>query len=458
MNILVFMTDDHGQWASGCYGSQELQTPNMDFLAETGARMTNAFTPSPVCSPARACFFTGRLPSQHGIHDWIREEDNIGLWMEREKPLPAVLQEGGYYTGLTGKWHCGRGDLPHAGFDYTFSHVTHQYPHCGEFRFLENGQTLAFRGQQAAHVTGMAQQFLRKRDRSRPFFLFVGYVDTHAPFDRHPERLVRRYRKASFRDIPQETYHGPGRIVFSLPRDEAARREELAQYYAAVTYIDEQIGILLDELEGTDDLDDTLVAYTSDHGHMNGHHGLSTKGNATVPQNFFEESIRVPCLLRWPSHVQAQRTHDLFVDHCDLFQTLLDASGCREAEEAAKRRNSPGRSYLPALTGAALEPSWRAEQFCEYGNARMIRTDRYKLIVRYPPHSARFSDVLYDLQADPRENVNAIADSDKAEIVQDLRACLKTYFDRYEEPEHSGCNILDRPVHNPNEPWRAAIT
>ncbi|HZT42191.1 MAG TPA: sulfatase-like hydrolase/transferase [Chthonomonadaceae bacterium] len=458
MNILVFMTDDHGQWASGCYGNQEVQTPNMDFLAETGARMTNAFTPSPVCSPARACFFTGRLPSQHGIHDWIKEENRTLPWIEHEKPLPAVLQEGGYHTGLVGKWHCGRSDLPHAGFAYTFSHATHQFPHCGEFRFLENGQTVAFRGQQAAKVTSKAQQFLRERDRSRPFFLFVGYVDTHAPFERHPERLARRYRKASFVDIPQETYHGPGRIVFSLSQDEMKRREELAQYYAAVTYIDEQIGILLDELEGTDDLDDTLVVYTSDHGHMNGHHGLSTKGNATVPQNFLEESIRVPCLLRWPGPIQAQRSHDLFVDHCDLFQTLLDAAGCRETEEAAKRRHSPGRSYLPPLTGAAMETPWRAEQCCEYGNARMIRTDRYKLIVRYPPHSERFSDELYDLQEDPRENVNAIADSNRAEIVEELRARLESFFDRYEEPERSGRDILARPIHNPNEPWRAPLT
>jgi arylsulfatase A-like enzyme len=304
-------------------------------------------------------------------------------------------------------------------------------------------------------VTSKAQQFLRERDRNQPFFLFVGYVDTHAPFTEHPERLVRRYRNAQFVDIPQETYRGPGRAVFTPPREEAARREALAQYYAAVTYIDEQIGILLDELESMEDLDDTLVVYTSDHGHMNGQHGLSTKGNATVPQNFYEESIRVPCLLRWPGHIQAQRTHDLFVDHCDLFQTLLDAAGCQESEVEAKRRHSSGRSYLPPLTGTPLETPWRTEQFCEYGNARMIRTDRYKRIVRYPPHSEHFPDELYDLQADSHENVNAIANRGNAEIAQDLRARLDSYFARYEEPERSGRDILARSRYNPNEPWRA---
>src|SRR5947209_3929326 len=82
-NILVLMTDDHGQWASHCYGNRELSTPNMDLLAETGALMQNAYTPCPVCSPARASFWTGRVPSQRGIHDWIREDGDAVKWMVR---------------------------------------------------------------------------------------------------------------------------------------------------------------------------------------------------------------------------------------------------------------------------------------------------------------------------------------------------------------------------------------
>ena len=108
-NILFFLTDDHGQWASRCYGNRELFTPSMDHLAATGVRMLNAFTPCPVCSPARACAFTGRLPSQHGIHDWLQEWD-----VAREHPglagqitLPQLLRRAGYQTALTGKWHMG---------------------------------------------------------------------------------------------------------------------------------------------------------------------------------------------------------------------------------------------------------------------------------------------------------------------------------------------------------------
>jgi len=452
-NILVILTDDHGQWASHCYGNSELSTPNLDFLAETGARMTNAYTPSPVCSPARACFFTGRLPSQHGIHDWIREEGDTRHWMARERPLAAVLREAGYATGLTGKWHCGQGELPKSGFDYYASHATHQYPHRGSQHFLENGNPIAYQGQQAALVTSKAQQFLRNRDRSRPFFLFVGYVDTHSPFRDHPERLVRRYRDATFADVFQETYHSPGRGIHLPPQDPTELREELAQYYAAVSYVDEQVGILLDELEGTDDLANTLVVYTSDHGHMNGQHGLTTKGNATIPQNFLDESIRIPCLLRWPARIGPGSLFAEPVDHCDLFQTLLESAGCPEEGDAAQHRNSPGRSYLPLLAGQE-KPAWRTEQFCEYGNARMVRTEQHKLIVRYPPHAPHFGDELYDLQEDPREIQNRIADSRYTETLRTLRAHLDTHFARYEETGFSGREILKRPIHNPNEPWR----
>ena len=321
----------------------------------------------------------------------------------------------------------------------------------------QNGKPVPFEGQQAAIVTTKALEFLRARDRERPFFLFAGYVDTHSPFKDHPERLAQRYRKAQFSDIPNEKYVGPGRGIHLPPDTEAGRREALAQYYAAVSYVDEQLGILLDELEGRGELDDTLVVYTADHGHNNGHHGLYTKGNATVPQNFLEELIRVPCLLRLPGRIGARRSHAFPVDHLDLFQTLLEAAGASEAAEAKRKRNGPGRSYLPLLAAGASAVGWRGDQFCEYGNARMIRTGRHKLIVRYPPHAPRFSDELYDLAEDPRETTNRIADPAAAETVHALRARLEAHFAAYEIAEASGREILKRPVCNPNEPWRVPV-
>ena len=130
-NILIFMTDDHGQWASNCYGTHEIHSPTMDHLAATGTRMTRAFTPSPVCSPARACFFTGRLPSQHGIHDWIHEPHAIGRahpGLRGQTTIAQILHDAGYHTALSGKWHCGESWVKQPGFDRWFSYAAEQVP------------------------------------------------------------------------------------------------------------------------------------------------------------------------------------------------------------------------------------------------------------------------------------------------------------------------------------------
>ena len=219
-------------------------------------------------------------------------------------------------------------------------------------------------------------RFLRERDRRRPFYLFVGFTNTHAPHTGEPERWVQRYRECSFADLPDlPPSRAHGRPRFHYPTDPAERREANAQYYAAVSVIDEMAGRVLDELADQQAEQDTLVVYTSDHGHMNGHHGLHSKGNGTTPQNFLEESIRVPCLLAWPGHISASASCPQPVDHCDLLMTLADAAGC-DCAELAQTRGRAGQSYLPLLSesagvAAAVAREWRDAQVCEYGNARI---------------------------------------------------------------------------------------
>jgi len=252
-------------------------------------------------------------------------------------------------------------------------------------------------------------------------------------------------------DIPAEALSLPAgmknRPTF-LPKTPEESREWLAQYYAAVTHIDEQVGRVIDELETLGVLDDTLVVYTSDHGHMNGHHGLYTKGNGTLPQNFYEESIRIPLFIRAPGLFPAGNTESAFVDHLDLFQTLASVAGA-----GVNGESFPGKSFLPENPEAPLK-TWREEQFCEYGNARMIRTGRHKLIRRFAPHAPASPDELYDLHEDPRETKNRFGDPSLAGIQKDLLQKLEEHFHRYEIPEKSGTKILDQPVHNAWEPWR----
>lgn len=452
-NILVFMTDDHGQWASSAYGNRELHTPSMQWLADTGARMAHAFCPLPVCSPARASFWTGRIPSAHGIHDWIGEpsESEDLPTIEGQKTLARHLKDAGYRTGLVGKWHCGSYWRKQDGFDTWFTSALGTNARFGPQAYYEDEERQQFHGHQETILTDRAIRFLGECDQ--PFFLFVGYTNTHTPHDGEREAVVDAYRNCRFTDIPRETYNGENghaRIATFDP-DEPERREQLAQYYAAVDVIDRGISRILAKLEDLGQRDNTLIIYTSDHGHMNGHHGLHTKGNATIPVNFLEESIHVPALLRWPERIAAGRVVEHPVDHCDLFALVLDAAGI-DAEAAAAEADSPGRSYLPMLGGEDMD--WRAYQVCEHSYSRMIRTRTHKLIRRYPNRVTHWPDEFYDLERDPRETRNVIDDPAYAPVIAELDHIRNAYFEQYEIPQKAGTNMKIILRHNHRDPWQ----
>ena len=464
-NILVFLTDDHGQWLQGAYGNSEVKTPTFDRLAARGTRMANAFTTTPVCSPARASFFTGRMPSQHGIHDWIDHLKNSYAhpWLAGQTLISELLQSAGYHTGLVGKWHCGHDREPRPGFDRYFSYWGTQYPHNGKQDFSDQGVHVIEHGQQSPFFTKQAIAFLRahredKATAGKPFFLYVSYVDTHSPHDAAPQELVDVYRDATFRDIPEESFADcHGKVMSGKAKKPEAERQRRQEYYGAASAVDREVGQVLAELEANGQLDNTLVVYTGDHGLNAGHHGIWEKGNATTPQNFLDESIRIGCTLAWPAGgIVAGQASDLFVNHCDLFATLLDAAGVTLDAAKAAKINSPGRSYLPALRGKQLD-GWRSEQISEYGNARMIRTESHKLILRYPFGGIRYPDELYDLKADPRETVNRIDDPQMATLVKELTAKVETFFAKYSVPENDGLAMESQPQSTSASPWLRGI-
>lgn len=455
-NILVFLTDDHGQWASRCYGHEALHTPSLDFLAATGSRYANAFTPCPVCSPARASFWTGKIPSGHGVHDHIGNREHPGI--TGQETLAESLKAAGYRTGLCGKWHGhAHGDEPRPGFDFWFSQWRGTNAKFGDQPFSDNGKRIGFHGHQAPMVTDAAMRFLResasasRAGNEEPFFLFVGYTETHSPFSTLPERLVAPHRKGppSLPREPFDAVHGTPRT--DAPEDESRYREQLAQYLASVEMIDEQVGRILDELEGQGILDETLIVYTSDHGHMNGQHGLLCKGNATVPQNFLEESIRIPLLARFPGAVQSGQVVEAFADHCDLHATLRDFAG------APANAGSPGRSLRSQLAGEPC-PDWRDFQVCEYGNARMIRTaDGRKLIRRGPGPNGQFADEFYRLDEDPSERENRLHDHAGEDWLRELDERMNNHFARWERPSCSGMRVGEQLRFNTAEPWWAGV-
>jgi arylsulfatase A-like enzyme len=415
--------------------------------------MENAFTPTPVCSPGRACFLTGRLASQHGVHDYLATTDpaiDHSRWLSGEVLLPAILRGGGYQTAYSGKWHLGQDDQPHPDFDYWFS-ICGDYPfeHNQNTRYNDNGNEVFIPGYTTQVITNKALDFLGGRDPDKPTFLMVGYTATHSPWEGHPERLVSRYRDCSFADVPLgETYPFGEQALESTELDRGQAREHLAQYYAAVTHLDEGLGQLLDGLEAHGLQEDTLVVYTSDHGLNCGHHGIWGKGNGTLPLNMVEESIRIPLIFSGPGPFTGGLRLDPFVDHTDLFQTLLDFATI--PTDTLANRNYPGKSFLPIVEKPESELPWRRIQFGEYGPLRMARAEQFKLVLRSPegPHG------LFDLAADPREMMNLYADPAYEEIVNQLTQEIDQFFSTYEDLRHSGLRGPALPRTNNTEAWR----
>ncbi|MCY3798154.1 MAG: sulfatase-like hydrolase/transferase [Chloroflexi bacterium] len=446
-NIAVFFSDDHAQWALPSYGNSEISAPNLTRLAETGVVMRNAFTPCPVCSPARASFWTGLYPSQHGVHDHLAEDDvevQKTDWLAGVPTLADHLRGAGYTTALCGKWHCGSGETPKSGFDYWFSgwRKTPKYFSLSN-KYSDQGTVVERRGYDTQIFTDAAVNFLRARDQARPFFLFIGYAATHNPWINRPERLVSHYRRASFRDIPEDIpypYGRPGTHP-AAPQDP---REALAQYYASVTMIDEGLGRVLDELVAQRERDNTLIVYSSDHGLNMGHHGIWGKGNGSEPLNMLEESIRVPLILNQPGAIYGGKSRTEFVNHCDLHATLLDIAQAGPCD----RTDSPGRSYKPCLSGEGLD--WANRYIGEYGTVRTIRDERYKLVLRHDGGE----NLLIDLRDDPRETVNLYADEEHRERREEMEMQLQAFFAQYEAPKHSGLLGDDLPIHNRREAWR----
>jgi arylsulfatase A-like enzyme len=455
-NILLFLTDDHAQWANGAYGDREIMTPNLDSLAEEGVLMENAYTPTPVCSPGRACLLTGRFASQHGLHDYLGGVPDIDVdgypWMADETLLPEILHDAGYATYLSGKWHLGGENHPRGGFDHTFTHGNdYPFTHGGRRTFYEDGEPIEMTGYKTRIFTEKAIQYLRERAPDQPFYLQVGYITTHNPWEGHPERLAAHYRHCSFDELPGgETY------PFGIQNLESAfdyrddPHESRAQYYAAVTQIDEGVGQILDELEALGLREDTLIVYTADHGLNCGQHGIWGKGNGTLPLNMVEESVRVPLILNRTEQFPPGQRRTAFVDHTDLFQTLLDLAGVTLDPVFRAERNYPGRTYAGPLIHAAPLKNWKDVQIGEYGDVRMIRDERYKLVRRYPDGPNEF----FDLEADPREMTNLYDRPEHQARIAELTAKLDAFFDQYADRVKNGLNVKQLPMHNSGESWR----
>ncbi len=255
LHIIVILSDDQGEWAMGCSGNAEIRTPNLDRLAASGMRFTNFFCTSPVCSPARASLLTGRIPSQHGVHDWIRG-GNIGSdaieYLKELRGYTDVLHEGGYDCSISGKWHLGDSRRPQKSFSHWYVHQRGGGSYHGA-PMVREGDFVSEAGYITEAITDDALSVLAKRAQEtdrRPFYLSVHYTAPHSPWlNEHPLDIVASYDDCPFSSCPQEPPHSwelPSTVPASV---RAEPREHLKGYFAAVTAMDRQIGRIPDAVE-----------------------------------------------------------------------------------------------------------------------------------------------------------------------------------------------------------------
>ena len=427
---MFILTDDQGVWAAGCYGNAEIRTPNIDRIADTGVRFENFFVASPVCSPSRASFLTGRMPSQHGVHDWIRN-GNVGpdaaSYLAGEVAYTDVLAEHGWTCGISGKWHLGNSRISQHGFEHWFVHQQGGGKY-NDAPMVRDGRLIAAPGYVTNVITDDALAFIdRHENNDDPFYLSVHYTAPHSPWTGHPREVVDSYDDCAFESCPQEARH-PWAI--GLTDQCLGNREMLKGYFAAVTAMDADVGRILDRLEAHGIREQTLVVFVSDNGFSCGHHGFWGKGNGTRPLNMYENSVKVPAVMSHPGRIPEGFVQPAMVSAYDFMPTLLDYLDLPLSEG----RNLPGRSFLPALLGREDSGRESVVIYDEYGPTRMVRTGEWKFIHRY----AEGPNELYDLVNDPDERENLVNDAHQTSRIMAMRAMLEDWFSTYADPEKDG--------------------
>jgi len=429
-NVVFVLTDDQGVWAAGCYGNPEIGTPNLDRLAATGIRFENFFVATPVCSPSRATLLTGRIPSQHGVHDWIKG-GNVGpdaiRYLEGELTYTDIMARHGWTCGISGKWHLGDSQIPQHGFTDWFVHQSGGGPY-NNAPMVRRGQLVNEPGYITDAITDEALRYLdRYSDDGCPFYLSVHYTAPHHPWTGHPQHIVDSYDGCPFESCPQEPKHPWAR---SITDEHMGNRESLKGYFAAVTAMDQNVGRILDRIEELGLREDTLIVFMSDNGYSCGHHGFWGKGNGTNPRNMYENSIKVPAIFSHPGRIPQNRVEEAMVSAYDFMPTLLEYVDLPIPGD----RNLPGRSFLPLLMGKPQEGRECVVIYDEYGPVRMVRTKEWKYVYRhgYGPHE------LFNLPDDPDERKNLAEKDEYGDKIGELKTMMDEWFARYVDPGRDG--------------------
>lgn len=460
MNLLFLMTDQHRVDTLGCYGNPHVATPNLDRLAATGTRFDRFYTPTAICTPARASLLTGQAPFRHRL--LANHERNVGYLEDLAEDaftFPAALAERDYQLGLVGKWHVGTHrnaasygfegpDLPgwHNPVDHPDYLAYLEERDLPPYRITDPvrgttpngnpGNLLAARLQQPVEATfeyylaTLAIELLEKYAADgRPFYLATHFFGPHLPYllpdsyyDLYDPELVELPVSIAetFEGKPPVQRNYSAHWTFDTMPLEVTRKL-IAVYWGYVTLVDEQIGRILTRLDELGLEDDTSVFFTADHGEFTGAHRLHDKGPA-----MYEDIYRIPGIVRVPGQPPQERRE--FVSLTDCTATILELAGC-DPQPA-----TDSHSLLPLVRGE--HPDWSEELLAEFHGhhfpypQRMLRDNRYKLVVN--PDSV---NELYDLDTDPHELTNRYPDpaleSVRLRLMRRLYALLRERGDNF---------------------------
>jgi arylsulfatase A-like enzyme len=419
-NIVVYIADQFRWDCVSAYGLNPMQvTPNLDGVAARGVAFQNAVTNQPLCSPSRACLFTGMYATQAGV--WTLTESGTAI-----KPdaltLATVLRSQGYTANYIGKWHLAPGSHADA---KTLGFVPHQYrggfldlweganvlehtshPYQGTI-WNGDGEEMHFQDiYRVDYLTQRAVRFLRQK-QEEPFLLVVSQLEPHFQNDLNAFAPPKGYRERYVNPfVPHDLRFFPGDWD-----------EQLPNYYGDIKSIDDSVGTILKTLDEQALTDNTIFLFTSDHGCH-----FRTR-NEEYKRSPHESSIHIPLLVQGPGFNQARMVSEL-VSMIDVTPTLLDAAGVKVPSSMT------GRSFLPLLNDPAARKAWRQEAFIQISQsmvARALRTDRWTYCVADPslsgdhPFSRSYIEYqMYDLASDPHQLVNLAGRRDVPRLVHYL--------------------------------------
>lgn len=435
-NIVVVLVDDMRWDEYGKAGHPYIKTPNIDRVATEGITFTNAFCSTPLCSPSRANFLTGQYAHTNGITDnTARDAQSHQL-----KTFPRDLDAAGYTTGFFGKWHMGNDDSPRPGFDQW---VALQ----GQGEAIDpnlniNGQRQKVNGYVTDILTDFVVEFIN-HNKGGPFLVYLSHKALHPnvlqrndgstatigeggfiPADRHKGMYATSvFTRRPNNGVSPTDKPALMRKIGDLPPlgpQTATTEQTIRERAEMLMAVDESLGNIFDLLTATNQIDNTVIVFASDHGYWYGEHGLDAERRLA-----YEESIRIPLLIRYPRVIEPGSKSAYMVQSIDLAPTLLELAGTETG------RSLDGRSLVPIFNNT-VNP-WRSSIFIEYYSDivfpriykmgyKAIRTERYKYI-RY--EELQGMDELYDLQEDPFE-MNNLAGADKSlPIIGKLRQELE---------------------------------